>query len=82
METFSALLAFCAGNSLVTGEVPAPRAVTRSFDVFFDLRLNYSWAYNGDAGDLRRNRAHMSQERTLPGHIMQTKRYEMIYQVW
>ena len=40
METFSALLAICAGNSLVTGEFPAQRPVTQSFDVFFDLRLN------------------------------------------
>ena len=40
METFSALLAICAGNSLVTGEFPAHRPVTRSFDVFFDLQLN------------------------------------------
>ena len=40
METFSALLAICAGNSPVPGEYPAQRPVTRSFDVFFDLRLN------------------------------------------
>ena len=40
METFSALLAICPGNSLVTGEFPTQRPVTRSFDVFFDLRLN------------------------------------------
>ena len=40
METFSALLALCAGNSPVTGEFPAQRPVTRSFDVFFDPRLN------------------------------------------
>ena len=40
METFSALLALCAGNSPVTGEFPSQRAVTRSFDVFFDLLLN------------------------------------------
>ena len=40
METFFALLAFCAGNSPVTGEFPAQRPVTRIFDVFFDLRLN------------------------------------------
>ena len=40
METFSALLALCAGNSPVTGEFPAQRPVTRSFDVFFDLRPN------------------------------------------
>ena len=40
METLSALLAFCAGNSPVTGEFPAQRPVTRSVDVFFDLLLN------------------------------------------
>ena len=53
METFSALLAICAGNSPipallaicagnspVPGELPTQRSVTRSFDVFFDLRLN------------------------------------------
>ena len=40
METFSALLAICAGNSLVPDEFPAQRPVMRSFDVFFDLRLN------------------------------------------
>ena len=40
METFSALLAICVGNSPVPGEFPAQWAVTRSFDVFFDLRPN------------------------------------------
>ena len=40
METFYALLAICTGNLQVTGEFPAQRPVTRSFDVFFDLRLN------------------------------------------
>ena len=39
METFSALLAIYAGNSPGTGEFPAQRPVTRSFDVFFDVRL-------------------------------------------
>ena len=39
METFSALLTLCAGNSPVTGEFPSRRPVTRSFDVFFDLCL-------------------------------------------
>ena len=37
MEIFSALLAI--GNSSVTGEFPAQRPVTWSFDVFFDLFL-------------------------------------------
>ena len=36
----SALLALCAGNSPVPGEFPAQRPVTRSFDVFFDMRPN------------------------------------------
>ena len=54
MEVFSALLSICVGNLPVTGESPPPppppppphththtqRPVTRSLDVFFDLRLN------------------------------------------
>ena len=40
METFSALLFLCTENSRVTGEFPSERPVTRSFDAFFDLRLN------------------------------------------
>ena len=40
IKTFSALQALCAWNSPVPGEFPTQRPVTRSFDVFFDLRLN------------------------------------------
>ena len=40
MKTFSALLALCEGNPPATGGFPSQRPVTRSFDVFFDLRLN------------------------------------------
>ena len=40
METFSALLALCAGNSPVPCEFPAQRPVMRRFGVFFDLRPN------------------------------------------
>ena len=40
METFSALLAICAGNLPVTDEFPAQRPVARSFVAVFDLRLN------------------------------------------
>ena len=50
METFSALLAICAGNSPVPGEFGAQRLVPRSFDIFLICdRIN---------GDLRRYRAH------------------------
>ena len=40
------------------GEFPAQRAVTRSFDVFFDLRQINDWVNNCEAGDLRRHRCH------------------------
>ena len=50
METFSALLDLCAGNSPVTGEFPTQMPLTRSFDVFSDLHLNkrlskHSWGW-------------------------------------
>ena len=37
METFSALLAFCEGNTPVTSGFLSQRPVTQSFDVFFGL---------------------------------------------
>ena len=47
VEIFSALLAFCAGNSPVPGEFPSQRPVTRSFDIFvhlcLDQHLNKPW---------------------------------------
>ena len=62
METFSALLAICAGNSPVPGEFPAQRPVTRSFDVFVDLRPNkrlskqwWGWWFETPSSPLRRH---------------------------
>ena len=41
------------------GEFTGPRPVTRSFDVFFDLRSNRQLSLNNrEAGDLRRHRTH------------------------
>ena len=40
METFSALLALCAGNSSVTGEFSSKRASNGGFGVFCDVSLN------------------------------------------
>ena len=57
METVSALLAIRAGKSPIPGEFPQ-RPVKRGFDVFFDLRPNNGGVNNGEAGDLRRHRAH------------------------
>ena len=40
----------------VTGGFPSPRPVTRTFDVFFDVRLTNGWI-SGVTGDLRRHDA-------------------------
>ena len=40
IETSSALLVLCVGNSPVIGEFPSQRPVTRGVYVFFDLCLN------------------------------------------
>ena len=57
METFSALLALCAGNSPVTGEFTSQRQVTQSFKGFFICTWTNGSVYIRDAGDLRRHRA-------------------------
>ena len=43
----------CAGNLLVTGELPSQRPVTRSFDIFSDPAWMNGWVNNRYAGDLR-----------------------------
>ena len=40
LETFSASLALCERNPPVTGGISTQRPVTRSFNIFFDVRLN------------------------------------------
>ena len=40
------------------GEFPTQKPVTRSFDVFFDLRLKNGWVNNRKAGDSSRHRGH------------------------
>ena len=58
METFSALLASCVGNSPVPGEFPTQRPVTRNFEfTLISARIN-GWVNNREAGDLRRHRIH------------------------
>ena len=59
METFSASLALCAGNSSVTGEFPSRRPVTWSFGVFsLTCAWINGWVNTREAGDFRRHRAH------------------------
>ena len=59
METFSASLAFCEGNPLVSGEFPSQKAGDAELWCFSLIcTLTNSWANNGDAGDLRHHRAY------------------------
>ena len=54
METFSASLAICTGNSPVTTQRP----VTRSLEIFICACINGWVVNNRKAGDLRRHHAH------------------------
>ena len=58
METFSALLAICAGNSPVPGN--SPHKVQWRGALMFSLICAWisGWVNNREAGDLRRNHAH------------------------
>ena len=56
METFSALLALCAGNSPVNGEFPAQWRGTLMF--YLICTWINGWVNNSKAGDLRCHRAH------------------------
>ena len=76
MDTFSALLAICAGNSPAPGEFPTQRPVTRSFDVFFDLHPNkrlskqwWGWWFETPPCRLRRHRNVLSFVNTDMAHV-------------
>ena len=58
IETSSSLLAICVGKSPVTGEFPAQRPVTRSFDVSLICAWINGSVNNREAGDLRHHRTH------------------------
>ena len=58
METCSALLAICAGNSPVTGEFPSQRPVARGLMFSLVCAWKNGWENNREAGELRRHRLH------------------------
>ena len=58
METFSALLALCVGNSPVTGEFPSQRLVTGALMFSLICAWINDCVNNREAGDLRRRHAH------------------------
>ena len=58
METLSALLGICAGNSPVTGEFPHKGQWRGALMFSLISAWINRWVNNGDAVDLRRYRAH------------------------
>ena len=77
METFPALLALCAGNSPVNGGFPSQRPVTRSFDAFFDLRLNkrlskqpWGWWFGTSLPSLCRRRNVLVNNLSIPANLL------------
>ena len=82
METFSALLFICAGNSPLPCKFPTQRPVTRSFDVFFDLRSNKrlskqwrGWWFETQSCPLWRHRNEGSNEQHASVGAHQTSHY-------
>ena len=90
METFSALLALCAGNAPVPGEFPSQRPVTRGFDVFFDLRLNkplskqlWGWWFETPSRSLWRHCNEARPRRHGPGLPYQNVDVKKLYHaIW
>ena len=85
METFSALLVICAGNSPATGEFPAQRPMTRSFDVFFDLDLYkwlnkqwWGWWFKKPSCPLWRH----CNDRPLPNHNKTQQSMDRLHNYW
>ena len=82
METFSALLALCTGNSPVTGDFPSQRPVVRSSNVFYDMRLiqrlskqSWGWWFETQSHPLWRH----CNESTRGGSLGSRR---LIRQVW
>ena len=70
METFSALLAICAGNSAVTDEFPSQRPVT--WNLMFSLIYVWinGWVDNRKARDLRCHFAHYDITVMIWNHVI------------
>ena len=58
METFSALLVICAGNSPITGEFPAQSRWRGALGFSSICAWRNVWVNNREAGDLRPHRTH------------------------
>ena len=69
METFSALVAICAGNSPVPGEFPNKGQWRGALMFTLICVWINGWVNNREAGDLRRYRAHYDVTVMLPGML-------------
>ena len=85
METFSALLAICVGNSPVPSEFPTKRPVTPSFDVYFDLRPNnqlskqpWGWWFETQSRPLWRHRNVFASNDNDQGSFIRNSQWKKI----
>ena len=69
VETFSALLALCAGNSPVTGDFPHKGQWRGALIFSLVCAWINVWVNNRDAGDLRRHHAHYDVTVMLSNHL-------------
>ena len=76
METCSVLLAICAGNSPVTGEIPAQVQWRRTWMFSLICAWINGWVNSREAGDLRRYRAHYDV--TVISDLM-NKKYRLMF---
>ena len=71
METISALLTLCVGNSSVTGEFPSQGQWHVALMFSFICAWTNGCANNRDAGDLRHHRAHYDVTVMLYSYVQQ-----------
>ena len=79
METFSALLALDAGNSAVTGELPAQSQWREALMFSLICAWMNGWVNNRDAGYLRRHRAHYDVTVMLQGTSLVLGRWWLFF---
>ena len=78
IETFSALLAICAGNSPVDGEFPAQGQWSGASMIFLICSWMDSWVNNVELGNLRRHRAHYDIRVMIPVQIHSRCLYQLV----
>ena len=78
METFSALLAICAGNSTAPVNYPHKGQCREALMFSLIYALINGWVNNREAGDLRRHRAHYDVNVIIGLYIVRILRLNVI----